>query len=104
MRLRTYITLVAALGLLLTMTVHVGACYSSGACMPVGAGAMPLYGSGVGTYLGCPGCPGCPDNPDRQPGAPGCYGLGCPGCPGCPDGNGTIANPGGPGCLAYGCL
>jgi hypothetical protein len=109
MILKTYITAIAALALLLTVSVQAVACFSSytytqpWGCYPAGTVALSSSG-GTGSYLGCPGCPGCPDNPERQPGEPGCYNLGCPGCPGCPDGNATPVNPGDPGCMAYGYL
>ncbi|HEY3272243.1 MAG TPA: hypothetical protein VGJ92_00700 [Methanocella sp.] len=96
--MRTYITAIAALALLFTISMQAGASFSPG----IYAQSSGFYPASGGTYLGCPGCPGCPDNPERQPGAPGCYGLGCPGCPGCPDGNVTPVNPGDPGCMACG--
>jgi hypothetical protein len=84
MRLKAFITAVAALALLLTITLTAGACNSPGSYAQP-AGYYPAYTPaisqyGIDTYLGCPGCPGCPD------------------------GNGTPANPGDPGCLAYGYL
>lgn len=79
---KTFIVVIVALALLLSMTLQAGACVSSGTfAQPAGlypayttyASSVPQYGTSSYVSLGCPGCPGCPDNPVRDPAKPGCY-------------------------------
>jgi hypothetical protein len=63
---------IAALVLLLTISVPANACLSPG--MYAEPASVCLAGGvGAGLSMGCPGCPGCPDNPVRDPNEPGCY-------------------------------